>query len=63
MGNPRHYTDDTALTCWLCNQEMGELCHVHDPALRRHLPDENGVAHGDDEQIEGWIIPIRAPSP
>jgi hypothetical protein len=22
--------DDTAATCWLCDRERGELCHVHE---------------------------------
>jgi hypothetical protein len=25
----------TAATCWLCNHETGELCHIHDPEFVR----------------------------
>jgi len=25
---------DTADSCWLCDRERGELCHVHDPVMR-----------------------------
>lgn len=45
--NENEIAADTASTCWLCDPESGELCHVHDkvdaPPLAwvRH-------EHGDD---------------
>jgi hypothetical protein len=28
---PNPLAVDTRETCWLCDRERGELCHVHEP--------------------------------
>jgi hypothetical protein len=64
MGKRRHYTDDTAATCWLCSPDRSELCHVHDPAMRSFLPVKDGLVggHGDEPINGAWIVPVEETS-
>jgi hypothetical protein len=60
MGKRRHFTDFTAASCWLCDQERGLLCHVHDPQLRKHLAAKDGYIGGEDadQPVEvNWTLP------
>jgi hypothetical protein len=58
MGKRRHDTDDTATSCWLCDREHGEICHVHDPAERaRRERCEN-----DALLDAAWVLPVRGPA-
>ena len=52
MGERRHYTEDTAESCWLCSPE--ERCHVHDPRERKRL-----AVWGEDAFYEGGEGPER----
>ncbi len=57
-----HYTDLTRASCWLCDRERGELCHVHDPRMRRYLPDAD--AQEDDAPVRmAWARPGDLPMP
>lgn len=37
---------DTAESCWLCDRERGELCHVHDPVERAW-----GARRREDDEV------------
>jgi hypothetical protein len=64
MGKRRHYTNDTAASCWLCDHERGELCHVHDPVMRSFLAVKDGLVggHGDEPISGAWIVPVEGAS-
>jgi hypothetical protein len=50
-----HYTDFTAASCWLCDHDGGELCHVHDPREHRYLAVRDGFVSAPEEPCEiGW---------
>jgi hypothetical protein len=52
-----HYSDFTAASCWLCDRETSELCHVHDPCERRHLAVKDGFVSVLEEPCEvGWTM-------
>jgi hypothetical protein len=65
MGKRRHYTDDTAPNCWLCDQERGLLCHVHDPAMRKHLAVKDGYLDDDEPRPDAfaWTAELAVGSP
>jgi hypothetical protein len=54
------YTDLTAPTCWLCDRDRGELCHIHDPKMRKYLVVKDGWIEVDEEKVEvAWSRPAE----
>lgn len=46
---------DTAGSCWLCDRDRGELCHVHEPREAKDEPDLAWVqptSEPDDQAID-----------
>jgi hypothetical protein len=41
---PYRLGDDSRATCWLCDRERGELCHIHE---RLDTPDSEGQPEPD----------------
>jgi hypothetical protein len=37
-------TSATSETCWLCDRERGELCHVHEPLVEDDDSDSPEIA-------------------
>ena len=46
---PYPLATDTSETCWLCDRERGELCHVHE---------QHGDERDDPEVV--WTAPVEA---
>ena len=49
---PHHLTTDTSATCWLCDRDRGELCHVHE----RLEQDEER----DQPEVVWTVAPVEA---
>ena len=50
-----HYTELTAPSCWICAAlDEGELCHVHDPKMRKYL-----AVKGEDAMIDVAEKPLE----
>lgn len=45
--HPLPLASDTSETCWLCDRERGELCHVHEQV-------ERGYERDDPEVV--WVV-------